>query len=414
MFFRFLLCVCLTSFFTVRVSFAQKDSLYKHEMEMHGDAYINSDAITNEFFFTLLKGRHIDTEIKENVLNRVRYISRWGTDLNYGITWSYSPDSLFGKKGLSTRVEINDRMHANGIFSKDFFEVAMYGNLPFAGKSADLGNFRFNFLRYQQVLFGLEWEADSGRNARGIAISLLKGEQHFQADVRRADLFTAEDGSYIDLDTKLQTFQSDTSKKGPGAFNGIGVSTDMYYEIPYLTWYNEGVMTLNLYDLGFISWNKRSMHHQLDTFFHFEGLEVNDIFDLQENTFPQSDPDSLLNNNLHYSTGSYVTLLPAIFSITATTYYGKKYIVEKGINYRFGANARPYYYGSFVWNIRPKFLLAWNLSYGGYGKFNAGMETVLKVGKRFKFKVNSFYLAGLALASKMGGAGGSVSISGKF
>ncbi len=404
----------LTAFLSAGLAYSQSDTSFKHEVEVHADGYFNSDALTNEFFFTFLRGGHIDTDLKNKVLERTQYISRWGADLNYGITWNYSPDSLFGKAGLNAKVEINDRFHANGIFSHDFYKVAMFGNQPMAGQSADLGNFRLNYLRYQQIQFGLDWSADSNRNARGIAVSLLKGEQHLQVDVKRADLFTAADGTYIDLDTKLNSFQSDTSKKGPAAFNGLGVSTDMYYEIPYVTWYNGGVLSINLYDLGFIAWNSRSMQHELDTFFHFEGVEVNDIFDLEANTFPQSDPDSILNNNLKYSTGSYVTLLPAVFSITASTYYGKKYIVEKGINYRFLANARPYYYGSFSWNVTPKFLLGWNISFGGYGRFNAGMETEIKIADRFRININSYYLAGLAFADKLGGVGGTITLSGRF
>lgn len=394
--------------------FAQLDSTLHHEVEVRGEGYFNSDAITNQFFKTLWTGGFIDDPMKERVLKRGGYISRWGADLSTGVNWSYNPDTLWGKTGLGMHAEINDRFHANGIFSEDLFRVAFYGNAGFAGALADLGNFRVNVLRYQQFQFGLDWDADSSRRAHGFSLSFLKGERHYQLDVKRGDLFTAADGTFIELDTKLQSFQSDTSKKGLLAFNGAGVSADMYWEFPYITWFHGGVLAISVYDLGFIAWNSRSMNHQLDTFLHFDGVEVNNLFDLQEGTFPQTDPDSLWNNNMHYRTGGYITWLPAILSITATTYYGKKFIVEKGINYRFNANARPFYFGSFSWNICPRFMSGINVSYGGYGRFNAGLEMELRLARRYKINLHSFYISGLAASAKFAGIGGNVALSARF
>lgn len=393
---------------------AQLDSTLKHELEFKAEGYFNSDAVTNKFFGALWRGAFLDDELKQDVLDRCWYISRWGADLSMGLNWTYTPDSLWGRAGLSMHVELNDRLLANGIFSKDLFNVAFFGNAAFAGSVASLGNFRVNYLRYQQVQFGLDWDADSTHRAHGFAISLLKGEEHFQLDVKRGDLFTAADGSFIDLDTKLQTFQSDTAQKGPGAFNGIGVSGDVYWEFPYITWYHGGVLAVSLYDLGFIAWNKRSMNHRLDSAFHFEGVEVDNLFDLQQGTFPQTNPDSVWKNNLHYATGAYVTWLPAILSITATTYYGKKFIVEKGINYRFNANARPFYYGSFSWNISQRILAGINVSYGGYGRFNSGLEAEFKIARRYKLNIHSFYLSGMGLPDKTGGLGGNFAFAARF
>ncbi|MCC7302953.1 MAG: hypothetical protein IT233_09950 [Bacteroidia bacterium] len=384
---------------------AQQDSSLKHEIEFRSDAFFNSDAITGRFFHAFYLGNYLDSALKSKVRDRTRYISRWGADLSYGIQWNYSPDSLFGKTGIHLQAGLFDRMHANGIFSHDLFHLAFFGNADKAGETLDLGNFRLNMLLYQQLQFGISWEADSTRRGHGFAISLLKGEQNYQLDVKQADLYTAPDGTFIDLSTRMESHQTDTAHRGPGAFNGFGVSADMYWEFPYVTWFHGGVLSVDLNDFGFIAWNKRSLHHRLDTFLHFEGVQVDNLFDLQEGTFPQMNADSVWKNNMNYSTGSYLTFLPAILSIRATTYYGKKFIVEKGINYRFMANARPFYYGSFGWNITRDVFTALNVSYGGYGRLNAGMEAEVKFAKRFKLNVQSYYLTGLALPDITGGLG---------
>ncbi len=411
---RFAFCLLSVACSLLPVPCFPQDSLYKHEIEISGDYYFNSDAFTNEFFSAFYNGDFIDKGLKDRVDKRLTYINRWGFDLKTEINWRYSPAKLFGKKGLSCNASIKDRLHGDGIFSQDFYRVALYGNKMFAGEHADLGNFKLNFLGYQQLQFGIEWNLDSVKNNYGIAISLLKGERNFTVDVKRGDLYTADDGSYIDMDFAIRSKQSDTSQTGPLAFNGFGLSTDMFYEIPYVTWYNDGVLSIQLQDLGFIQWNSRSMDHRLDTFIHYEGLVVNDIFDLQSGTFPETDPDTIINNNLKYRVEAYTTFLPAIFSISATTYYGKKFLVEKGINYRFLANARPYYYGTFMWNTCKALTLGWNVSYGGYGRFNAGMEAELRFARRFTVNVNSFYLAGILVPSKLGGLGANLSLSGKF
>lgn len=393
---------------------SQEDSLFEHEIELEGEYFFNSDAITNEFLWAFYNGSFIEQDLKDDVADRLRYINRFGADINAGINYTWMPDSLFGTTGYGINFGIKDRMHSDGIFSEDFYRVVMYGNKSFAGRNADLGNFKFHFLRYQQLSAGITFTGDSLKKGWGVSLSILKGERDLLIDTKRAGLFTSEDGRYIDFDLGMTAHRSDTAHSGPAAFNGWGASTDLFFEIPYLTWYHDGVLSVELYDLGFIQWNKKAMSFNVDSLYHFEGVVIADLFDLQEATFPSANPDSLLNTQASWTTGGYTTWLPAILSIHATTYYGKKFIVEKGINYRFFSNARPYYFAGAGWYITPRLETGINISYGGYGKFNMGLELEWKFLKRFKLSLNSYYLNGFLIPEKTGGQGISIAFSGRF
>jgi len=216
------------------------------------------------------------------------------------------------------------------------------------------------------------------------------------------------------LDLAMNMRQSDTAKTGWSAFNGFGFSCDLFYEIPYVTWYNGGVLRLDIIDLGFIRWNNKSLYLHQDSLYSFDGVEINSIKDLKNQTIPSSNADSVINNNVSFSTEPYTTFLPTVFNVSTTTYYGKKFIFEKGISYRFNANCRPYYYGNFSWFIEPTVMVSAIVAYGGYGNFNAGAELEARIFKNYTFHIDSYYLLGYLLPKKFTGQGITLGLSGRF
>ncbi|MEW6470080.1 MAG: DUF5723 family protein [Bacteroidota bacterium] len=384
------------------------------EGELFADYFFNSSALTTEFVNTVYSGGYITADIKDRVTGKLRYSNRFGADLNYGAVFRCKPASFFGRNDIYWSAGFRDRLHLDGVFSQDLYKVALYGNKQFAGQSADLGNTRFNLLRFQQLQFGIVIQGDSAHGDYGFSFSLLKGEQNMALDVDRAILSTSADGTEIDLDLAMNMRRSDTASTGPRAFNGYGASFDLFYEIPYVTWYNYGTMRLDIFDLGLIRWNNRSMYLKHDSLYHYDGIEINDLNDLQNQTIPSGNADSVVNANFHYSREPYTTFLPAVFSISATTYYGKKFIFEKGISYRFNANCRPYYYANFSWFIRPAVMVSAIAAYGGYGNFNAGAELEARIFKNYMIHIDSYYLLGYLMPKKFCGQGITIGLSGKF
>lgn len=409
----------LFAFFSFATAAAQSDSSGNFrepyiEAEVSGDYFFNSNALTTEFVNTFYTGGFITPEIKGRVDKNLKYSNRFGADANYGFSFHCKPESFFGKKNISWSASAKDRLHVDGVFSRDLFRVSFYGNKMFAGQIADLGNSRVNILRFQQLQFGLTFEGDSTHGDYGFSFSLLKGEKNISVDIDRANLTTSADGTKIDFDLAMNIHQTDTGNTGGSAFNGMGASFDLFYEIPYVTWYNDGIFRLDIFDLGFIRWNNRSMYLYKDSLYSYTGVEINNIYDLQNQTIPSSSADSIVNKNASFSRMPYTTFLPSVFSVSATTFYGKKFIFEKGMSYRFNANCRPYYYGTFSWFFVPQAMISAIVAYGGYGNFNAGAEFEAKILKRYILHIDSYYLLGYLLPQKFCGQGFTVSFSGRF
>ena len=199
-----------------------------------GEYSINSTVLSNEFYNFFIQGGYIDTEAKDRISGRLRTSNQLGGDVNFGIYYAQKIDSLFGKARhkLNYFINISNRWHFDVRFSDDLFNLGFYGNKIFAGQTAELGDFNLNLLKYQQFELGLMNSNDSGKQY-GFGISFLKAEEHFYINSNRADLYTETTGEYVDLNMNLQINQSDTASRGLQAFNGWGLSTDLFYQLPY-------------------------------------------------------------------------------------------------------------------------------------------------------------------------------------
>lgn len=386
----------------------------KYEIELSGDYFFNSTAVTNQFINTFHASKFIDNTTKDNVVKKLKYNNRFGTDVNTGITFTASPDSFMHRKNVSWSISMRDRQHTDGIFSRDFFKTVSYGNKIFAGQTADLSNLSIHKLHYQQLQLSFIFEGDSSSHSYGWGISLLNGQQWLNVDVDRADLFTSADGKYIDLELSANAHISDTANKKFPAHNGSGISFDGFYEIPFVTWNNVGVLSIEMFDLGFISWNKNSMSNHLDSNYHYQGIEIDNLFILGGTILPQYNKDSVSAKNIKLKKESDFSYTPAIFRVRTSTEYGKKFIFEKGISYRINANSRPYYFLGLTYKICRQFEITGNASYGGYGNFNFGLELDWSFLKYYKFHIDTNYLNGFISPAKITGQGAAVSLSRKF
>ncbi|MGZ4060234.1 MAG: DUF5723 family protein, partial [Bacteroidia bacterium] len=266
----------------------------KTRIGLAGNFGINSNAITAKFFETFYKGGYIDNDLKNSVLERVKNDNRIGADVNYGAYLGIKLDSICHKKDISLFFSIRDREHFDARFSNDFYKVGFYGNASYAGKLADFNNFNLNFLRYQQLQVGLFSSKYDSAARWGIAVSVLKGEQYASILAKKAELFTSPDGQYIDFNTSMQVAQSDTAHKGIGAFNGIGASIDIYFEAPFKSRLGNSKLRVSVSDIGAIKYNNKSLYLNQDSLFHYSGISVNSIYDLQNSSFAHTSQDTLI------------------------------------------------------------------------------------------------------------------------
>jgi len=374
--------------------FSQKK--YRQSVELSGEGFFTSNTITNDFILTFYKGGFIDNVLKESSTERIRTSNLFGGASKLGVTYSISriPSAFENNRERTFSFSFFDRQHLDIKFSDDLYYTLFYGNKMFEGDTARLGNFNMNLLRYQQFRFGWSWKGDAVHGSYGVAFSLLSGEQNISVNVPKANLFTANDGTYLDFALAMNVQQTDTSNKNFFSQNGMGLSTDFYYEMPYTFLKKPGRITFEVWDLGFIRWNSNSMHYAVDSSYHYDGVNVNDILNIDNTSGSHFNLDSVIDKNTKFRKEQYTTEIPCTFDIHTKSSYGKQIAFEKGITFWFNTSAKPYYYAKlhFIFGKKKSSDVAYIFGYGGYGRFNSGLQATIDFAKSYSIQLIDNYL----------------------
>ncbi|MFH1005293.1 MAG: DUF5723 family protein [Bacteroidota bacterium] len=410
-FFSFFVLFLLTN-----VSFSQEsDSLHskkaEQSIELFGEGFINSNAITNNFITALYNGNFIDDDLKNQV--KLRRTNCLGGALNIGLLYSFH--LLEKNKNTIWYFSFSDRSHLDMKFSDNFFDILFYGNKLFAGDTAHLGNFRFNMLRYQQFCFGMKKEGDYFHGNYGFAFSFLNGEQNIFIKSDKANLFTDANGLFIDFDVAMDIRQSNTLHQKFFAQNGMGLSTNFFYEMPYISLQKLGKIKFELNDFGFIRWNNKSLHYSIDSSYHYDAVEVNDIFNLSNNTFPKPNIDSIIDRNTKFRKEAYTSFLPSVLCVSTQTKYSRQFSFEKGVAWWFNASAKPYYYMKLHFCTKRKNIkFIYVIGYGGYGRLHSGLEAKFDFAKYYSLHISNNYLFSSMILSEAAGQGMYLKLTRKF
>lgn len=402
-----LLLLILYTLYFIPYTFSQDSSSVskksEQRIELLGEGFLNSNTITNDFILSFYRGNFIDSILKEDATEKILSSNRLGGASKAGFTYSYR--SLEGNNKPAFSFSFFDRQHLDMKFSDDLFNTIFYGNKMFAGETASLGNFRFNLLRYQQFRFGWDWKGDATHGSYGLAFSMLSGEQNIFVKADKADLFSIENGTFSDYDMDfslvMEVQQTDTSQRKYFAQNGMGLSMDFYYELPYIVWKKPGTIIFEVKDLGIIRWNSNSMHYSVDSSYHYDAIDVDDLFNLDSTTSPLN-IDSVIDKNTKFEKGQYATNIPFTLDIHTKSYYGKQLAFEKGIIFWFNTFAKPYYYAKlhFIVGRKKSADIAYIIGYGGYGRFNAGLEAKIDFAKHYSLHlIDSYLFSGIAQTS---------------
>ena len=334
----------------------------------YGSSVMNSEFL-NKFIF----GGKIERNHKDKAYQNLSGNNKLGGDLNYHFNVEIPLDSIFGKKNISLRVGMEIIEHMDGQFSDDLFKFTFDGNKQFAGKSIEIGGTNYNYFKYQQINLGLinHKTIDDKLAKEGVIFSIITAQEHKAITVPNGSIFTEELGKEIDVDLNYLYNSSDTANKGIGAFNGFGVSTDLFSEFILK---NGDKVYLGLEDLGFIYWNSNSLEIAADSSFHFEGIVVDNIFDLNDTLLGSISKDSILNNiSTTNKQGDYSIALPTALNINYTKELNEKWKISVGIYHKILSNYFPLISSNYYYYFNKKFVAKAHISYGGYGKLNTGL-----------------------------------------
>ncbi|MBL4594325.1 MAG: hypothetical protein JKX68_11000 [Flavobacteriales bacterium] len=342
-----------------------------------------SSVMNNEFLNKFIFGGKIDREHKDKAYQKLSSNNRLGGDLNYSLNVVIPLDTFFGKTNISFKVGLEIIEHMDGEFSSDLFKFTFDGNKQFAGENIEIGGTNYNYYKYQQLNLGLiNYKYYDEKLAKeGVVFSIIMAEEHKAITVREGSIFTEELGREIDVDLNYLYNSSDTANKGIGAFNGFGVSTDLFTEF-YLK--NGDKVYLGVEDLGFIHWNKNSLEVATDSTFHFEGIVVDNLFDLNDTLLSNISKDSIINSiSTSNEKGDYSVALPTAVNINYTKVLNEKWKINIGVYHKILSNYFPLIYTNYYYYFNKKFVAKAHVSYGGYGKLNTGLALAKSIGNYF-------------------------------
>jgi hypothetical protein len=406
-----LLSFIIALFFTFN-SFGQNsffnDSLTssKHfNIALFGNLTAKSNAFPNSFYTDFYRGGYLSDEVKQTAAKELKNVNRFGVDADMGLVFRHSLDTIFKQTGWSYTFRVAERRHLNLEMTKDFFNVGFFGNAMYENQTAKLANFQLDFISYQQIGLGLEKTLLIKDNTHQVAMmaNFLNGRNAQQALINKANLFTATDGEYLDLEIEGKYNRTDTLKNKqiiPIPSKGVGFSIDMHYQ---LITKEKHKLQLAVLDFGYLYWKNNAIAYNYDTLFRFDGINIPNLITINDSLIKLSS-DSLINLGKRNSNKSFKTVLPAWFMINYIhNLVPGKFTLNFSSQYRFNDVYLPFIAvgGTYYYNNNTNASIS--VGYGGYGNFNYGIMLQQRVWKYFTVGLGSNQLEGLIMPKKASG-----------
>lgn len=357
----------------------------------YGRYQVASNNITSNLVWGAFQGHELNRNQRERASSYLFNMNRLGVDLDYGIFAKHLPDS---SKGLGWYINIADRTHANARFSRDFFNLVMFGNAQFADKTVDLSGLELNFMTYKQFEVGILKSISHGKGKwnLGLGLSLLTGNRDLHFKLNEASLYTHPDGEYLEGTVKGEIRSSSLASTQYFDANGLGFSTalNIGYEAKKFG------IRLQTDDLGFISWSQHLKETELDTAFTFEGIEVQL---LSSDPFSTFNADTILSGLVtKLEPRKYTTVVPGRLRLEGFYRVNDKDLrLYLGVQHRFAPGYVPYSYVGVSSPLPAGFFIDGRFAYGGFGSWNLGLELAKKFGNVFEVRLGTNNLEGYVL-----------------
>jgi hypothetical protein len=370
-----------------------------------GNVTAKSNAFPNHFYTTFYQGGYLTDETKRKAADKLQELNRFGADADFNLLFRYSPDTLLGKTGWSYTMRVAERRHLNLEMTGDFFNMGFFGNAMFENKIAKLAAFQLDFISYQQIGLGLEKKLKLNDNLHqwGVMANFLNGRNAQRAILNQADLFTATDGAFIELDINGSYNRTDSIKNRqliPNPAKGAGFSFDLYYQ---LITKEKHKLQVSVMDLGYINWKNNAIAYNYDTLFRFEGIQIPNLFELNDSLVRLSQ-DSIVNRAQKSNNKSFKTILPAWLQLSYShQLIPQKLALNAIVRYRFNDIYLPFLAVGATYFYNSNTHAIFHVGYGGYGNFNYALMINQRIGKQFTVGFGSNQLEGWLMPQKANG-----------
>ncbi len=363
----------------------------------------NSTALTARVLNTAFYGGYIDTEQKNNILSRADEINTSGSSLNTSIYVAKRISHFRNQEtfGLSVFGKIADRQENLAMFNDKALQLIFNGNKQFTGQTISLDPLEYNQFRYSQFQVGISKDFKSG-NGFTVGASFLYGHNNRHITSDRMDILISETGDRLSTDAEFTIHETDPNNPNFFEYNGAGFSIDLEgrFAVQLVSdSSNPGTFHFSVSDLGFIQWHGTSLQTEVDTFYSFTGINIENIFD--PNSPTTGSPQNLWDSISVQSKQAYILNIPNTIHFYLEQNI-QKFRLTMGGAHRNKAYYYPYFYGKCGYLVAKNLTLTGQLNYGGYGKFGGGIE-ILHESESHSLKLGSTNIEGFLAPDQWAG-----------
>lgn len=353
---------------------------------------IQSSAIRNEFTSVLLKGGTLTDEIKDRTLNKHKDINRIGREFTVELLLADYGLKLFKGKKYALMSLVNYQSLMGGVYSKDAFQLAFYGNTSFVGDSADFSGSEFQYIDFYTMGGGLI----NRKSKSWVSLNLVSVEDYFEAQVREGSFYLSADSSQAQF--HLNGWSKNTfSSKSEGL--GAALNFCVNFEVD---WRKESraMFQFNVRNLGFATIHSVKTY-SVDSSLAFGGFNLKDLLEQDEQSFEQvSWLDSL---GVQTDTVRQTIALPAMiqFGKILNTNSDLKTQSFFGIKLYPRLSYVPKLYFGIDHKLSDELHVGASCSYGGFGLLRGGVYAAVRKGK-WDFGIGTEDIWGLVSQSGFG------------
>jgi len=280
-------------------------------------------------------------------------------------------------------------------FTQDMYSIAFFGNAAYEDRVAFLGAAHMAMC-YQTVGIGVA-SADQRSYVR---VELVNGQSMNASYVPDAEVYTGVDGRVIEADLNARYWSSDTAGSGLGMSKGLGMALSGRWSTRAVSGNLPVEIGVAVQDLGFVVWDDRSVRLARDTLISFEGLVVDDIFDLDG---VLSDGEQLLDTfGLRYTTGSFRSLLPFRLSLNMDFTLDNGWYTGFLIQQMNLPGYAPQFTAFGAKRLGERTLVGGELTAGGFGGVRLGSRVRHRFGERLWATAGCSHLPGLVMGRTRG------------
>lgn len=382
----------------LEIKYLWKIPKFNAKFILESEAFSNSTAIPASFSNSFLFPRFIDETLKNNAIDRLNSKNRFGALFQSKIGVIFYPDSTWKAQQQGIEIYYKNQNIIGSEFNSDFFKLIFNGNAQFAGKTADLSNSRFSSLNFES--FNIGFIKTFRLSGFSVNVGLVRGRTYTDLNIENAGIFTALNGTQLNVDFNGSFEQSSRFSNVFKATPSMGASFGLEYNLQLPKGIN---LDFKAEDIGFINWNEKTDLIGRDTSFVFNGLNFNDIIDSDKDLAFIG--DSLLNKLRGPAIkGSNMIALPAFFQTRISKYFSNKWNISFSMNYRYFTGyslLKKIEIGKRFKNDRYILL---SIAQGGFGNFQTGLQFVLINSQRHFLKIGTVANEGF-ISKKMSGNG---------